>query len=323
MSEQSATIEPVDKVVQVEPKKPREEKARPLKSLKEYFSQLYLIFCNNLMVWFLAYDDHVLIKYWYSSILVPLLSFRTVSFVKKRMQFYLIEMCYFINVLTLYVINSGRDIRVVYPFLHGPLAFYTLVYGDALIYSDLAKSTTFAIHSGGSVVSRRLYWNGDPALILTLKDFTIDSFNTHFKSCVFIYFCWAIPYYIWFFSTDDDYINMAKYTFGLKATDVVPFYLKLKYVVLHFLCVSVTLAIGIFSMHCEYFNIFIVGCQIASGFVQGAAYDFTGHRINFFKLFTKAYLHVKTEMPKLAVVIKKNVEKGVEKVKDIVTKKSN
>jgi hypothetical protein len=221
--------------------------------------------------------------------------------------------------MTLYILFTGGDIRTIYPFLHGPLAFYTLMYGDALIYSDLAKSTTFAIHSGGSVVSRRLYRNGDPILILTLKDLTIESFNVHFKSCMTIYFCWAIPYYIWLFFTNNEYTNIIKWTFGLGSKDVVPLYLKFKYIVLHFLAVSVALVVGILSMHFEYLNIFIVSCQVISGFAQGAAYDFTGHRINFFKLFAKAYLRVQTEMPKLVAVIKKNVEK----VKDIVKKKND
>jgi hypothetical protein len=79
------------------------EKVRPLKSLKEYFSQLYLIFCTNSMIWVLANDDHILIKYLYAFILVSLLGFRTISFFRKGNQYFLIEMCYIITVFLKFI----------------------------------------------------------------------------------------------------------------------------------------------------------------------------------------------------------------------------
>jgi hypothetical protein len=116
---------------------------------------------------------------------------------------------------------------------------------------------------------------------------------------------WAIPYYIWFFSTNWKLINMAKYTFGIKAEDDVPLKLKIKYCVLHFGCVLVALIIGLLSMHIKYLNYFVITCQIVSGFAQGASYDFTGHRMNFFKLFSQAYLYVRTEIKKKVSEISK------------------
>lgn len=282
------------------------EKIRPLKSLKEYFSQLYLIFCVVSMTWVLANDDHNLIIYWYTFVITSLMVFRTVSFFRKGWQCFLIEMCYAMTALLLFIIWFDYDIKIIYPFIHGPLAFYTLGFGDAAIFSSLAKSTTFALHSGGGIVTRRLYWNGNPTMIVTLANLTLNSFRERLIDCLKLYFLWALPYYIWLFCTDWKLTNMAKDTFGIKPEDDVPFMKKVKYCAIHFACIGVTLCIGILSMHIKYLNYFIVGCQIASGFVQGASYDFTGHRINFVKLFSKAYLHAKTE-------IKKTVEKIVKK----------
>lgn len=274
------------------------EKIRPLKSLKEYFSQLYLIFCVVSMTWFLADNDHFLIKCWYTFEITSLMLFRSISFVRKNLQCFLLEMCYFMTALSLYIILTDQDIKIIYPFIHGPLALYTLVYGDALNFSDLAKSTTFALHSGGGIVTRRLYWNGNQSLILSLSDLTYESFKNRFVNCLKLYFMWAIPYYIWLFFTNWKLINMAKYTFGIAPENDVHFLLKIKYCALHFFAISLALCIGILSMHVKYLNYFIVTCQIVSGFAQGASYDFTGHRINFFKLFAKAYLYTKTEIVK-------------------------
>lgn len=59
-------------------------------------------------------------------------------------------------------------------------------------------------------------------------------------------------------------------------------------------------------MHIKYLNYFIVTCQIVSGFAQGASYDFTGHRINFVKLFSNGYLHAKNKITKKVGEHKKN-----------------
>lgn len=283
------------------------EKIRPLKSLKEYFSQLYLIFCVVSMTWVLATDEHFLIKCWYTFEIVTLMGFRVVSFFRKGWQCFLIEMCYYITAYSLYIIWSEQDIKIIYPFIRGPLAFYTLGFGDAIIFSSLAKSTTFALHSGGGIVARRLYWNGDPSLILSYADLTLGSFSGRLVDCLKLYFTWALPYYVWLFATNWKLTNMAKDTFGIKPADDVPVFLKVKYCAIHFVCIFVTLCIGLFAMHFKYLDYFIVGCQIASGFAQGASYDFTGHRINFVKLFSKAYLYTTTEIKKtIKKISKKN-----------------
>lgn len=288
----------------------KEEKQviRPLKSLKEYFSQLYLIFCLVSMTWALAYNDHYWILIWFTFVIGTSMGFRTISFFRKGWQCFLIEMCYVMTAFFLYVAWTGQDIKIIFPIISGPLAFYTLFYGDAAIFSDLAKSTTFILHSGGGVVIRRLYWHGDPSMIVTLADLTFDSFINRLMEVWKIYFMWAIPYYLWLFFTDWKLTNMVKYTFGLKVDETVPTLQKIKYCFLHFVAVTITMIVGIFAMHIWQLNYLIVALQVISGFAQGAAYDFIGHRINFFKLFCKAYLYAKTEIKKKIVVItnKKN-----------------
>lgn len=284
------------------------KRVTPLKSLKECFSQLYLVFCLVSMTWFLANDDHFLIKIWWTFVIGSAMFFRTISFFRNGSQCYLIEMCYIMTAYALYIMWTGEDIKNILPFLHGPLGFYTLLYGDAANFNDLAKSTTFILHSGGAVVFRRLYRNGDPSLIVTLADFTLESFKTRLTNCVKLYFMWAVPYYIWLFSTNWKLTNMVKYTFGVSPENDVSIYLKVQYCVLHFVLVTLALAIGIFLMHCEILDNIFVGSLIVSGFAQGASYDFTGHRVNFYKLFAKAYLYTKIELKKKIqdISIKKN-----------------
>lgn len=270
------------------------EPGRPIKSLKEYFSQLYIIFCCILMTWILATNDHKLIKYTYLGIMISLLCFRTISFFRRGFQYYLLEMCYVINIISLFVIALDYDIKIIYPFMHGPLMCYSLIYGDALIFNNLAKTTTYAIHSTGSIVTRRLYWNGDNTTF-SLDDLTYDSFLLTLKQCMIVYFCWAIPYYIWLFLYNGNMITMVRYMHRVNLEDNVTIYMKVKYIVLHFFGITASLLIGIFSMYCWQFNYLMVGCQIVSGFVQGATYDFTGHRLNFMKLFFNTYTKIKNK----------------------------
>lgn len=277
---------------------PKKERVTPLKSLKEYFSQLYLVFCLVSITWVLANNDHFLIKILWSFVISSSMIFRTISFFRNGSQCYLIEMCYIITAYSIYVMWFKNDVKCVLPFLYGPLGFYTLAFGDAANFNDLAKSTTFILHSGGAIVFRRLYRNGNPLLIAKLEDLTFNTFQEYFIDCLKLYFMWAIPYYLWLFFTNWKLVNMAKYTFGILPQDNVSVYLKLKYCFLHLILVTIALSIGILLMHCEILSNIFVACLVISGFLQGASYDFVGHRINFYKLFAKAYLYTKVELKK-------------------------
>lgn len=274
-----------------------------------YLSYLFIMFCSITTAWLLGNNDHVLIRYWYPIIMGLLIGTRIVNFYKRKYQLYLLEMCYVVNLVSIIIIPLEYDIRYIYPFLHGPLMTYSLVYGDSIVPHNLEKTTSYAIHSIGSIISRRLYWNGDPSLWLTINDLTFSSFLKHFSTSMIVYMIWALPYYFYLFSYNGNLMTMGKYVYRLNPEDQLTLYLKIKYAFLHISFASLTLMIGILSMHCWQFNYFTVGCQILSGFLHGGWYYYTGHKLNFFKMLVKTFLTVKT-------TVKIKVNNAINKIKE-------
>jgi hypothetical protein len=224
-------------------------------------------------VWVLASDFHPLIKCWYSGLLSFLFATRLYSFYKKNYLWYLLEMCYIVNIVSIFTVqfdNFGYTMKLLYPFIHGPLAGYALLYGDAIILHNWDKTTSYAIHVLGGVFTRRLYWNGDQLYVNSLSDLTLGAFFGHLKMSFLLYLVWAIPYtFFYLLPFNGNVMTMAKYVYRKSATDKLTLEEKLKYIGYHMIFCNLTLIVGIFSIYCWQFNYFVVGCEIFSGILNG------------------------------------------------------
>ena len=271
-------------------------------NIKNYVSYLYIMFTIIITTWFLAHDNHKKIKLWYSITLFLLLLFRCISYYRKEYLLHMLEMCYFINLVSIFYVQSNYDIRYIYPFMHGPLMVYSLIYGDAFIPHDLAKTTSYSIHTFGSVITRRLYWNGDSKLWLSWNDLP-NNFYHYLYWCLILYLTWLIPYCIYLYMYDGNMTTMIKYVYRLNKDDIISSKQKIQYICGHMFFIIISLIIGIISMHCWQMNYFIVACQIISGFIHGGCYYYTGHKMNFFKMLLKIFIVVKNKAIKIKKII--------------------
>ena len=258
----------------------------------EYFSYMFSICALVATGWMLGYNDHQMLKYWYSFIMAILLIIRISDFKKKKYHHFFSEMCYFVNILAMYFFLADYDIKPIYPYLHGPLLLYAIVSGDAFIPHDLSKTTSFALHSFGTIVSRRLYWNGVNTLSLSVL--TLESYSYYLKICMSIYFIWFIPYSCYVFWYKGKSLTMIKYTLKLKEEDYVSFLTKIIYLLKHMIVTAISISLGIILMHCNLLDNIMCGLQLCSGIVQGSYYYSNGKKLKIIDLM-KTWLQSNNE----------------------------
>ena len=232
--------------------------------------------------WICGHNDHELLKTWYIFTTITLFGTRVCSFYRKDYMLYLLEMCYVVNLVSIISMYFNVGMKYVYPFLHGPLIAYSLLYGDALIVHDLDKTTSLAIHAFGAIITRRLYWNGDFSEILSLESLTLNSFLRKMQISFFCYLAWAVPYCIFYlFPYKGNKQTMIKYVARLKNDDKVTFTMKFQYIFWHMVYVLCALVLGNLTMYCWQLDYFLIIVQILSGIIHGGWYYYKEHKFKF------------------------------------------
>jgi hypothetical protein len=245
-------------------------------SLREYVSYLFLMVLFTATTWLLGKNDHQLLKYWFPIVMIGLLALRIPDFMTKKYHHFLSEMCYYVNIIAIIILINGYDIRYVIPFLHGPLLSYAIFSGDAFVPNDLPRTTSFAIHALGTVISRRLYWSGDAKLWLDMNDLISGSFVYYFAVSFLIYLIWFVPYSCYVFWYKGESLTMLRYTLKLHVSEEVSKSTKLRYLFGHMFGTMFSIVLGVILMHNWLLDDIFVGAQILSGFVQGAYYYYSG-----------------------------------------------
>lgn len=255
-------------------------------TFKEYVSYMFLNVLNLVTVWLLGKNDHYTLRYWFAIIMACLLIIRVPDFQKRKYHHFFAEMCYFINFVTMFVLLKNEDIRCVFPFLHGPLLLYAIFSGDAFVPHNLPRSTSFALHTFGTVVSRKILWSGDPSLLLSLDDLYAGSYWIYIKGCAITYLLWFVPYSIYVFWYKGTSMTMIKYTKKLNIDNDVSNYEKNIYLLKHAILTFISVSFGIVLMHCRILDNIMVGLQIISGLVQGGYYYYSdGKKLKIMNLF--------------------------------------
>lgn len=235
------------------------------KIFRNYYSIPFVITLMCITSWVFGTGDVQLIRYWYVCSMCVLLGLRISEFVEIKYHHFLVEMCYFINVLTMGVVLVGYDVRIIYPFTHGPLLFYCVLFGDAPIPDRLTRVLTFSIHCYSALVTRKIYWceNYDFEQFLTWENFLSE-----FVISLQIYLVWFIFYSVYLIKYDGKSDNMIKYIFKIDKKTIPSIWTKLLYLVTHFTLVMFTCGLGILFRYNYWINNIVVSLMILSSIYQ-------------------------------------------------------
>ena len=232
------------------------------KIFQNYVSIPFVITLLCITSWVFGTGNIQLIRYWYVFSLACLLGIRAIEFVEIKYYHFLTEMCYFINIFSMWVILFDYDIRIICPFTHGPLLLYCIVFGDAPIPDRLTRVLTFTIHSYSALVSRKIYWASN---YINPPINNVDTFGNELTEAMKIYLVWFIIYSIYLLKYNGKSDTMIKYMFKIDKNTQPSLKLKLLWLLTHFTTIILTCSFGIIAKYNYWFNNFVIIAMLLSG----------------------------------------------------------
>ncbi|KAF4678253.1 hypothetical protein FOZ60_016886 [Perkinsus olseni] len=110
---------------------------------------------------------------YYTIKFIVLMPLRFITYYKRKWQFYMLDFCYFGNVLVIYYYwfmpYSYTLFMITYALVTGPLAWAVLVFRNSLVFHSVDKITSCFIHLG-------------PLFMVTLLRWRTDEMRTNFTS---------------------------------------------------------------------------------------------------------------------------------------------
>ncbi|KAG0369745.1 hypothetical protein BGZ54_009010 [Gamsiella multidivaricata] len=134
---------------------------------------------------------------------VTLIAVRYILYKKKSWHFFLLDMCYFVNVVViiyLYVFPQSQALfGAVWLLSHGPLAFAIVTWRNSLVLHSLDKVTSVFIHMSPPITLytvRWLYPDPNHARFAALEGMDVLPTASSLKSAITLYLAWQIAYYV-------------------------------------------------------------------------------------------------------------------------------
>lgn len=237
--------------------------------LQHYFTYVFLMSMLITTVWLMGKSNIYLIKCWFAILLSILLTCRIVEYIRSDQYHFLAELCYYINVITIIMVNTDIDIRYIYPFHHGPLLLFCILFRDAFIPHSLPRTISFAIHTFGTIITRKIYWSESSDL--WLNEITWESYIYFLTRSMAIYMIWFIPYAIYILTYSGKKITMITYRLRL-SNEKIDKNTRILYLLAHLVGILIALSMGIFLMHNWILNYIAIIIQLLSGLVNGGLY---------------------------------------------------
>lgn len=196
--------------------------------------------------WLFGNGNINILRLWYCIIMPLLFLLRIPDYIKRKYYHFFYELCYYINILSIIILLLNYDLKIIYPFLHGPLMSYSLL-KDKFSIINLNHATSFALHSFGTIITHKIYWNSQN--ILNISDLTTKTYFTYLKTCSLIYLTWLIPYCIYIFNYKGITLTSIKYYAKLKENEKPSFINKIYYLSFHIFLFFLSISFGIILMH--------------------------------------------------------------------------
>lgn len=134
----------------------------------------------------------------YTWMLVVLLAIRFFVYRFKGLHYYLLEFCYYGNLMFLFHLwfypQSETLYLVCFAFSMGPLAFATIVLNNSLVPHSVDKQTSTFIHVMPALTTWAVRWA--PCRDMLPVDQTEVSLGLYLLYCGTLYLVWAISYYV-------------------------------------------------------------------------------------------------------------------------------
>jgi len=137
----------------------------------------------------------------YTLLIFPLLITRYFSYHKVKYHYFMLDFCYYVQVLLLcsiYVVPSPEFFQIVFALSNGPLCVAIVMWRNSLVFHDLDKLTSVFIHIFPPLVTFCMRWfppGGDYSLVCVEPDCSMGVYYA--ISVAMVYYCiWQALYLI-------------------------------------------------------------------------------------------------------------------------------
>jgi len=138
---------------------------------------------------------------WYTLLILPLLATRYFSYHKLKYHYFMLDFCYYVQVLLLlniYVLPSPEFFQIIFGLSNGPLCVAIVMWRNSLVFHDLDKLTSVFIHIFPPLVTFCMRWypaKSDLSLICVEPDCSMTV--NYAISLPFLFYCiWQMLYLI-------------------------------------------------------------------------------------------------------------------------------
>ncbi|CAI2370863.1 unnamed protein product [Moneuplotes crassus] len=237
-------------------------------------------------------------------LLVLLLIWRNITYRLDNSHYYMMEFCYFANVILYTFIFFFPENRTLYlacfAFCCGPVGWALALVGCSFVIHNVNQLTSIFIHFTPMVLMMNLHWrtqyNEDRGWKLydAKKDeFGWEFIKDYYKSAITVYLVWAVLYYLLVYVilknriTERNYTTLANYhinknsSVGKFIMKLGPNYQGLMYVGSHFLSVMVIFTVTLASYFNMWVNIVIMFLASSVSIWNGATF--------YMEYFSKKY----------------------------------
>ncbi|WIA18630.1 hypothetical protein OEZ85_003336 [Tetradesmus obliquus] len=174
------------------------------------------------VAYWLGWSPSTFYKMYTAQVLV-LLAARWALYRAKRWHYYLLDFCYFANLLLLGHLwvapRSALLSKVTHAFNTGPLAWSTVAFRNSMVYHDLDKVTSVFLHLGPACVSWTLLWHPDSSRFGLPPDAPAAERQAWDSATLMqlvgvpllFYAAWAVAYYLKIFVVSAERIRQRGY----------------------------------------------------------------------------------------------------------------
>ena len=210
----------------------------------------------------------------------------------KGLHYYLLEFCYYGNLLFLlyiWVYPQSQTLYIVsFAFSMGPLAFATIVLNNSLVPHSIDKQTSTFIHVMPALTTWAIRWQPCREMLPTEP---LDvSLSLYLWFCCTLYLVWAVSYYVKVFIVSSSKLQAKNYETSyiliMRRPGSVPFRLinmlgqrmgPLMYMSLHFMYFFTTTLIS-YICYCSYY----VHTVVAVGVYVWSVYNGANYYMDYF-----------------------------------------
>jgi hypothetical protein len=135
-------------------------------------------------------------KYWFVSLILPLMLKRYVDYKTNKWQYFLLDFCYLVNVTCfiqiLLPVSQYTDIifQVNYLLANGPLAWAIVLWRNSLVFHSIDKVTSVYIHLFPILLSFCTRWFNPNQTDISMDRITILTYS------ILLYVVWQICYFL-------------------------------------------------------------------------------------------------------------------------------